>query len=187
LIFDAFPIQDRLEAVKIVFFVILTSQINDILEYIMGKLHGRQLQFKMISPQKTREGYSYGMAASFVICPLLFGFLLSSKSGLGIYVFTAVIIFAGALGDLIFSAIKRGKEKKDFSGLIPHHGGILDRFDSLIVALPITYYGLTRNPKSESVRWRKMLRQMVVREPRGALKCTEAGELTSRCPAGCGR
>jgi phosphatidate cytidylyltransferase len=136
------PQVSHIQSYKIVFFVMLTSQTNDILQYIMRKLYGRKLPFQIISPQKTREGYIYGLASSFVICPLLYGFLVAPLGLWATLVLTTITIGSGTLGDLIFSAIKRSQSKKDFSGLIPHHGGLLDRFDSLILALPLSYYSL---------------------------------------------
>jgi phosphatidate cytidylyltransferase len=141
-IFDAGTELTRYDVTKIVFYVMLTSQTHDILQYIMGKLYGRRLQFKIISPHKTREGYVYGIAASLVACPLLYGFLISPLDIRRAGALTLAVLVSGALGDLIFSAIKRSQGKKDFSGLIPHHGGLLDRFDSLILALPVSYYCL---------------------------------------------
>jgi len=120
---------------------------NDTLAYCAGRLFGKHKMSPVLSPKKTVEGAIGGVAGAGLL-----GFLYSliarhfilTESNLSL-VF-AVTCMAGALlsiiGDLAASAIKRNYDIKDYGTLIPGHGGILDRFDSVIFIAPIIYYFL---------------------------------------------
>ena len=110
--------------------------------YAVGTLFGRHRLWPAVSPKKTWEGLTGGLMASVVTAGLLAGPLVP---GLG-FLRGALLGFAAGvaaqLGDLVESRLKRVADVKDAGGIIPGHGGILDRLDSLIFAAPIFSLGL---------------------------------------------
>lgn len=132
---------------------IFAAWVADAGAYIFGSLLGRHKLCPNISPKKTVEGAVGGILADVGIM-LLFGFIFQNIYWSGtVHVNFAVLIvigFVGAilsmLGDLSFSIIKRSCHIKDFSELIPGHGGILDRFDSVIFVSPFVYLLLQAFP-----------------------------------------
>ncbi len=119
-------------------FVIVWSA--DILAYFTGRKLGKIPLAPGISPKKTLEGTIGGLCGSTLAGLLLAQFLpldfLSSFTGA---ILGLLVGLAGAIGDLNQSALKRGVNVKDAGDLLPGHGGILDRFDSLLFATPIFY------------------------------------------------
>jgi phosphatidate cytidylyltransferase len=120
-------------------FVFLLVATADSFAQLFGRLLGRYRPFPNISPSKTVEGLIGGLIVC-LISSHLFAFLLPRYSGLEITILGLITGLSAIAGDLLFSAIKRKLKIKDFSGLIPGHGGILDRFDSLIVAVPVFFW-----------------------------------------------
>lgn len=112
---------------------------SDSFAYFTGKYMGKQPLSENISPKKTVEGFVGGVIGTtvliFIIGHFLFGFNFLLMTPLGI----ALSIF-GALGDLVESTLKRHTNIKDSGSLIPGHGGVLDRFDSVMFNAPIMYY-----------------------------------------------
>lgn len=109
--------------------------------YLIGKQFGSHLLAPQVSPKKTVEGSLGGLLFSIVVA-LVFWRNAGGATWIT-YIILAVIIGVSAqIGDLFESALKRSAGVKDSGKLIPGHGGILDRFDSLIFALPLVYYGL---------------------------------------------
>ncbi len=120
--------------------VLIISSINDIAAYIVGKFFGVTKAFPNVSPNKTYEGSIAGIISSIVVSIFLFEYFqlmipLSQAMFIGM-----VISFLGILGDLLESFIKRKSGVKDTGTLLPGHGGVLDRIDSLIVILPFFYF-----------------------------------------------
>ncbi len=114
-------------------YLLLIAVVSDTFAYISGSLVGKHKLCPNISPNKTVEGLIYGtLVGSFVGSYFYLVFINASMNILTIGVTTLVLSLIGAIGDLVFSMIKRYYKTKDFSNLIPGHGGILDRFDSLI-------------------------------------------------------
>lgn len=116
----------------LIYFLVITC-FTDIFALITGKLIGRIPLAKEISPNKTLEGF-IGGAVMGTFGGVLY-YLTVINSGIPfiqILIITLTLSLIGQFGDLIFSQIKRYYNKKDFSNLIPGHGGILDLFDSLI-------------------------------------------------------
>ncbi len=112
--------------------------INDTGAYIAGVTFGRHRLFERISPKKSWEGFIGGALFS-----LAAGFLLSKfipqLSLVEWFAFSAIVVLAGTYGDLTESLLKRTLGVKDSGNLIPGHGGILDRFDSLLLASPVIF------------------------------------------------
>jgi phosphatidate cytidylyltransferase len=116
--------------------------VNDSAAYIVGSAIGRHRLFERISPKKSWEGFVGG-----AICSLLIAWLIPeihSKIDLTDSIVLAICIFIfGTFGDLFESLLKRSVNIKDSGKLLPGHGGILDRFDSLILSSPIVFVYLT--------------------------------------------
>lgn len=127
-----------------IFFLILITQLNDVSQFIAGKLFGKRKISPLISPNKTWAGLIGGILGSLFFGHLFRGLLpLTSLQAL---LLSGLIAISGFFGDLNISAIKRDLKIKDMGDLIPGHGGILDRMDSLIfsnlVFFYLTYYWL---------------------------------------------
>lgn len=114
--------------------------LSDIGGYAVGSLVGRHRIAPAVSPRKTWEGLLGGVALASVggaaVLPLL-GSLFSPVTGA---VVAAVVATAAFLGDLVESMVKRDLGVKDLGTVLPGHGGILDRVDGILVALPVGYY-----------------------------------------------
>ena len=102
--------------------VFLCSWGNDTLAYCFGRLFGKHKMSPILSPKKSVEG------------------LIGGILGAGVLVICAVGAIPAVVGDLAASAIKRNNEVKDYGKLIPGHGGVMDRFDSMIFTAPIIFY-----------------------------------------------
>lgn len=122
-------------------FIIIITLIGsvDCFGQLWGKLIGRKKLCPHLSPGKTIEGFIAGVLSCLIIGLILFKIMYNEITPLLIFV-TVAIALSAASGDLIFSYFKRKLGIKDFSNLIPGHGGILDRFDSLIAAAPVYYW-----------------------------------------------
>lgn len=120
----------------LVFFIIIWA--TDAVAYFAGGRFGRHKLMVHISPAKTWEGTVAGVAAGVALGALLSGFIhLDWMVGA---VFALVVAAAGVVGDLLESQFKRYTGVKDSGRWLPGHGGVLDRFDSTLLALPFAYY-----------------------------------------------
>lgn len=132
---------ERAGSIGLVLFLIFVTQFNDVCQYIWGKLFGKHKIVPKVSPNKTWEGFLGGlismMLVSFFLAPYLTP--LSQLEGLCV---GAIISCSGFVGDVVMSAVKRDLRIKDSSKLIPGHGGILDRLDSLIYTAPLFFHFL---------------------------------------------
>ncbi|HZD59310.1 MAG TPA: phosphatidate cytidylyltransferase [Anaerolineae bacterium] len=118
-------------------FAVLTM--NDGFSELFGRSLGKRSMWSQISPNKTYAG-SIGGLLSAMAGSLLFSFLLLDMPIYYAVVSGVLVGISGQLGDLIASVFKRDASIKDFGIILPGHGGILDRFDSLIFAAPVFYY-----------------------------------------------
>jgi phosphatidate cytidylyltransferase len=126
---------------ELMLFLVVVAQASDVFQYIVGKLAGRHPIAPRLSPNKTVEGFVGGVA-------------LASALGAGLFWLTPfdvraaaamalVICLMGFAGGLVMSATKRDRGIKDFGTLLPGHGGVLDRIDSLCFSAPV-FFHLTR-------------------------------------------
>ncbi len=126
---------------KLLIFLVLVVELSDVLQYVFGKLFGRRPIAPSVSPNKTWEGFAGGiLAATAVGTALWWATPFSPGQAAGM---SLAITLAGFAGGLILSAIKRDRGVKDYGTLLPGHGGMLDRIDSLCFAAPI-FFHLTR-------------------------------------------
>lgn len=123
----------------LVLYLVFLTQFNDVAQYTWGKMLGRHKVVPSVSPQKTVEGLVGGVATTTVLGWLLASWLtpLSDMQGL---IAGLLIGVAGFIGDVNISALKRDLGVKDSGQLIPGHGGILDRVDSLTYAAPLFFH-----------------------------------------------
>ncbi len=114
-------------------YLVLISTMTDTFALISGKLIGHTKLCPKISPKKTVEGMVVGTFMGTFVAASYYHVVMNHNYSIVLLIFlTCVLSLVGQLGDLVFSAIKRHYKTKDFSNLIPGHGGILDRFDSII-------------------------------------------------------
>ncbi|MBL6593582.1 MAG: phosphatidate cytidylyltransferase [Flavobacteriales bacterium] len=119
-------------------FLIFITQINDVMQFIWGKLIGKHKILPKISPNKTWGGFIGGLISSVFI-----GYLMSFLTPLNHWQVIVVSFFiagVGFVGDVVVSAIKRDMGVKDMGQAIPGHGGVLDRIDSLALTTPIFFH-----------------------------------------------
>lgn len=131
-----FPLEKQISTIL---YLITLTEANDIAQFMTGKVFGKRKILPKISPGKTWEGLIGG-----VVFSALFGFVLGPlmtplSSTLAIFSGLLIGIF-GFLGDVTFSAMKRDLKIKDTSMLLPGHGGIIDRIDSLTFTAPLFFH-----------------------------------------------
>lgn len=125
--------------------VYVSSWGSDTCAYVVGRLFGKHKLAPVISPNKSLEGAVGGVVGSALI-GVIFGIIMSHFTGKSENLITIFAIIGGLgsvisqIGDLAASGIKRNYDIKDYGDLIPGHGGILDRYDSIIITAPIVYY-----------------------------------------------
>jgi len=130
----------------LIWYVFATSWGTDTFAYIVGKTIGKH-KFSKISPNKTIEGCIGGIIGA-VIFTISFTFIFNqfletNFSYQSVTLIAIILSIIGQIGDFAASSIKRYVGIKDFSNLIPGHGGMLDRFDSVIFIAPVAYFLLT--------------------------------------------
>lgn len=131
--------------IYLVWLILISSWGCDTCAYCVGKLIGRKKIFPVLSPHKSLEGCIGGVAGSALIGGIYAYFVVESvipdQKVLWIIVFIcAVGALMSMVGDLAASAIKRNYEIKDYGKILPGHGGIMDRFDSMVVTAPMIYF-----------------------------------------------
>ncbi len=130
----------------LVWLVFISSWISDTCAYLVGRTFGKHKLAPVLSPKKSVEGSIGGIFGAALI-GFLYGFVLQKTNTLNLpyqALYFALIGGVGSvlsqLGDLAASGIKRDHDIKDYGKLIPGHGGIMDRFDSVIVTAPLIYF-----------------------------------------------
>lgn len=124
---------------KYVWLVYIIAFGSDTFAYFSGKLLGKRKLYPEVSPNKTIEGAIGGVIGCVVISILYFNYLRINKL-FYIIIFSVCASIFSMVGDLSASKIKREFGIKDFGSFLPGHGGILDRFDSVLFVAPIVYY-----------------------------------------------
>lgn len=123
----------------LLFYLVVLTQFNDVAQYVWGRTLGKRKVLPVVSPKKTWAGLLGGIATTMlmavVLAPWLTPFPALQAAGAGL-----IIGVFGFVGDVSISAIKRDLGVKDFGSLIPGHGGILDRIDSLTFTAPLFFH-----------------------------------------------
>ena len=133
--FNLIIITRNYDIIYIIYLLIITT-ITDTFALITGKMVGEHSLCSKISPNKTIEGLVGGVFMGTFVASAYYNTVINPHISLVMVIMiTFVLCMVGQLGDLIFSSIKRYYGVKDFSELIPEHGGILDRFDSLVFVI----------------------------------------------------
>jgi phosphatidate cytidylyltransferase len=139
--YDTLPL-DAHQRLAWLFYLYALTALNDVAQFISGTVFGRHRIAPGISPNKTWQGLAGGVAVTLLLS-LLLGRYLHLADARHLAVYAVLLSVGGFCGDMMFSAAKRAYGVKDFSQLIPGHGGILDRVDSLVVTAPLLYFLIT--------------------------------------------
>jgi phosphatidate cytidylyltransferase len=134
-------LQNYHDNLLLVIYLLLVVQVSDVLQYVFGKLLGRRKIAPLVSPSKTVEGFVGGGASATAVGAALWW--ITPFTPLQAAGMAAIIVFAGFLGGLALSAVKRSLGAKDWGSMIEGHGGMLDRLDSVSFAAPV-FFHLTR-------------------------------------------
>lgn len=133
-------IETRHIGLEFVVYALIVIWMTDTGAYFVGRKFGKRKLWPDISPNKTIEGFVGGIIAA-VISACIFQYFIPVTSSyiilIGVTIIASII---GQLGDLVESAIKRHYDVKDSGNLLPGHGGIMDRFDSLLFVLPLLHF-----------------------------------------------
>lgn len=124
---------------RMIWLVFITAFGTDTFAYFSGMFFGKHKLIPNISPKKTVEGAIGGVIGSTILSLIFCAIMFPQHLAAGLFIGILGSIFA-QFGDLIASAFKRKMGIKDYGRLIPGHGGILDRFDSVILTAPFVYY-----------------------------------------------
>jgi phosphatidate cytidylyltransferase len=125
----------------LLFYLVLVAQINDVMQYVWGKLFGRHPIAPTVSPNKTWEGFVGGTLTAIAIGTAIWWATPFTRVEAALM--SLAITLMGFAGGLVMSAVKRDRGVKDYGTLIQGHGGVLDRIDSLLFAAPV-FFHLTR-------------------------------------------
>jgi len=140
-----YRIRDMENGFAIVWLVFIGSWVSDVFAYFVGMTIGKHKLAPVLSPKKSIEGAVGGVAGSTIVGALLGYAFKYYGLGTSDYIWMFAVIggtasIASQIGDLAASGIKRHYNVKDYGTLIPGHGGMMDRFDSVIMTAPIIYY-----------------------------------------------
>lgn len=128
-------------SVGLILYLLFLNQFNDAAQYFWGKKLGKHKIIPTVSPNKTLEGFIGGVITTVLLALLLAPYLTPLKPVSAFFV-GLMISCAGFIGDIIVSALKRDLGVKDTGQLLPGHGGILDRIDSLVFTAPLYFHFL---------------------------------------------
>jgi phosphatidate cytidylyltransferase len=123
---------------ELLLYLVVLTELNDVLQYLWGRGLGRRKIVPTVSPNKTVEGFA-GAFASITVLALLFGYLTPFAWYEALFA-GMLISSAGFIGDTVVSMVKRDIGVKDSGSLLPGHGGILDRVDSLTYTAPLFFH-----------------------------------------------
>lgn len=140
-----YQVRSSSDGIIFMWLIFISSWGSDTCAYVVGKLFGKHKVPSTLSPKKTIEGCVGGVAGAMLIA-VLYGLYVYNviDNSITYYMVFPVICMFGAvfsqIGDLAASAVKRNKDIKDYGKLIPGHGGVMDRFDSVMFIAPVIYY-----------------------------------------------
>ena len=140
---------DKKETVLLIWLSVATALFTDVFAYFVGSKFGKHKMAPVLSPKKSWEGAVGGVVCTTafqLLVLLVWSLICKEKFFLPVWVYILMIICGSILsmiGDLMASLIKRNYDVKDYSNLIPGHGGIMDRFDSVLLTAPTLYVFLT--------------------------------------------
>lgn len=127
--------------ISLLFFIVVTTQLNDVFQYLWGKAFGAHRVIPTVSPNKTWEG-SLGAIATTTVLTCLAGPSFTPLEGGRLPLAGLLIGIGGFVGDIVMSAVKRDLGIKDYGRMLPGHGGILDRVDSVMLTAPLFFHYL---------------------------------------------
>ena len=123
---------------SVILTLIILIWVNDSFAFFVGKNLGRNKLFESVSPKKTLEGFFGGVLFS-LITAFLLSYFCDFLSLTNLIVISLIASILGTAGDLVESKFKRQAHTKDSGNIMPGHGGILDRLDSLLFVAPFVY------------------------------------------------
>lgn len=133
------PIMYRNMSLNLLIYLFLITILTDTFALLTGRLIGRHKLLESVSPNKTWEGFIGGSMVATFVCSYYYMTIINPNASLSLIIaITLFLTIIGQIGDLFFSAIKRYYGIKDFSNIMPGHGGVLDRLDSIIFVM-LTY------------------------------------------------
>jgi len=127
-----------------IWFIFIGAWATDTFAYFIGRKFGKHKLIPEVSPNKTVEGSVAGLAAA-ILFTVVFGCLFFHTGMIYIVHYSVIGVISGIfsqLGDLTASSIKRFTRVKDYGNILPGHGGIMDRFDSILFIAPLIYFYL---------------------------------------------
>jgi len=130
---------DYNKSILVFFLAVGLTQANDVFQFIFGKLFGKRKIVPHLSPNKTEAGFIGGLMTTSLVGAFLFSHFFDYSIAFSLLLSFCISLF-GIFGDLSFSAVKRYFDIKDFSNLLPGHGGAIDRLDSIIFSGPIIFH-----------------------------------------------
>jgi phosphatidate cytidylyltransferase len=133
------PSTHQVNGAMLVFYLVALTQFNDVAQYLWGKAFGKHKVAPTVSPNKTLEGLLGGIATTTALALLLAPWLTPMTPLHAVFAGILISVF-GFIGDVVVSAVKRDIGVKDSGTLLPGHGGILDRIDSLTYTAPLFFH-----------------------------------------------
>ncbi len=134
-----FFLREGVNGLKALVFLVVVTELNDVFQYLMGKSFGKHKILPKISPNKTTEGFLGGVFLTIILSNISGYFLLPSNMFFNT-VIGVIIGVLGFFGDIFMSFLKRKTNVKDTGTILPGHGGLLDRMDSLIFNAPVLFW-----------------------------------------------
>ncbi len=125
----------RSEGLMLTIYLLLITTMTDSFAFFVGRKYGKHKLMPKVSPNKSVEGFIAGLIGGTLVATIFYILCVDPSSIILTISMTTILSIIGQIGDLVFSAIKRHFKIKDFSNLMPGHGGILDRLDSIIFVL----------------------------------------------------
>ena len=128
---------------NLILLLFLVIWADDTFAYLVGRTMGRKMLFPSISPKKTLEGSLAGLVGSLLVAWGFARLFWQTASLKTVILLAGLVALFGQIGDLAESAMKRGADLKDSGSVLPGHGGLFDRMDSLLFGAPVLWLALT--------------------------------------------